>query len=97
MFVWDHTYQVEQQRRMDEVEQARQARLARQLAGSSLNRVKMHQRMLIWLGGILVVWGCRLQSRYEVLVASSLSPGMTQAIVAGESQSSSAEPAPCTS
>jgi len=40
MFVWDHTYRVEQQRRIDEAEQARLARLDRQLAGSSLNRVR---------------------------------------------------------
>ncbi|NLG73356.1 MAG: hypothetical protein GX495_15105 [Chloroflexi bacterium] len=97
MFVWDHTYRVEQQRRIDEAEQARLARLDRQLAGSSLNRVKVHQRLLIWLGGVLVVWGCRLQSRYEVLVTSSLAPGMTQAIIAGDAQSNSTEPAPCTS
>lgn len=48
--------------------------------------LKRHQRLINWLGGLLVTWGCRLQSRYEPIMLAS---------IAGELQEG--RPEPCTS
>jgi hypothetical protein len=60
--VVDFLYQVE--RRKDEIAQAEQYRLARQVARHNPAIRRTYRRLLARLGKLLVAWGCQLQIRF---------------------------------
>ena len=60
----DVIYLVEVERRKDEIAQAEQYRLIRQLPRRNSPIRKMYQRSLVRLGELLVTWGSQLQTRF---------------------------------
>ena len=60
----DVIYLVEVERRKDEIAQAEQYRLIRQLPRRNSPIRKMYQRSLARLGELLVTWGSQLQARF---------------------------------
>ncbi len=70
MVNWYTHMLLEARRHQEAVDRAEQHRL---LDGTRRAAVplKNYQRWLVRLGGLLVEWGCSLQSRYESLAASA--------------------------
>jgi hypothetical protein len=60
------------ERRKDEIAQAEQYRLARQLPKRNSPIREMYQRSLARLGKLLVAWGCQLQTRFATKSSTSL-------------------------
>ncbi len=57
-------------RHQEAIDEAERDRLADEVRRTSVP-LKNYQRWLVSLGGLLVNWGCSLQTRYESLAASS--------------------------
>ena len=57
-------FMVEQQRRQDEIYQAKQYRLWRTLAKQNPGAERQYHRWLARLGAQLSTWGCQLQVRF---------------------------------
>jgi len=68
----DVLYLVEVERRKDEIAQAEQYRLIRQLPRRNSPIRKMYQRSLVRLGDLLVTWGSQLQARFATESNTSL-------------------------
>jgi len=68
----DVIYLVEVERRKDEIAQAEQYRLARQLPKRNSPLREMYQRSLARLGELLVAWGYQLQTRFATESSTSL-------------------------
>ena len=66
----DFLYQIE--RRKDEIAQAEQYRLARQVPRRHSPIRKTYQRLLARLGKLLVTWGSELQTRFSSESSTSL-------------------------
>ena len=72
MITIDVIYLVEVERRKDEIAQAEQYRLIRQLPKRNSPLREMHQRSLARLGDLLVAWGSQLQTRFAAENSTSL-------------------------
>jgi hypothetical protein len=59
-----YDYLDEVERRRDDIATAERERMARQVSRSGAPRRARVNRWLVALGGLLVVWGCRLQTRF---------------------------------
>ena len=74
---------VEEQRRTEKMAEAERYRL---LKYASRPRPTLSQRVITFVGAIMVEWGCRLQSRYEPVSLSNF-----------EKYVKPQEPTPCSS
>jgi hypothetical protein len=68
----DAVYLVEIERRKDEIAQAEQYRLSRQLPKRNSAIREICQRSLARLGDLLVAWGSQLQTRFAAESSTSL-------------------------
>jgi hypothetical protein len=68
----DVIYLVEVERHKDEIAQAEQYRLIRQLPKRNSPLREMYQRSLARLGDLLVAWGSQLQARFAAESSTSL-------------------------
>jgi len=88
MFSWYHAYRIEKQRRDEEAAQAAEERLignGNVKIGLGVARgARFYHWTLNRMGGVLVLWGRRLQSNYEQWAAFQ-----------GEEASWSHKPDPC--
>jgi hypothetical protein len=73
-------------RREEEIALAEKYRLLKQNGSSKIAAEKSYQRLLIGLGGLMVEWGCRLQSRYETAAVPAIGDYITES-----------NPSPCSS
>ena len=73
MLSLERAYLVEKERQLDLVQQAQTARLLADLRHSSPPQPRngLHQRALVYLGGLMITWGYQLRSRNEKLPAAS--------------------------
>lgn len=62
---WYH-YEVEKQRREDEISQRNRQRAQEATEREQLIPMPRYQRFLVTVGESMVVWGVRLQARYTV-------------------------------
>lgn len=69
---------VEEQRRRDQIAKAAQIRNERHVLRPAQRQPSPYQRLLVGIGERLVVWGYRLQARYEGLAANAASSTLKQ-------------------
>jgi hypothetical protein len=64
---WHVSYLVEKYRRDEEIAYAQRHWLAKEGKPKPARSLKPYQRWFIWLGEMLITFGCRLQGRYGQL------------------------------
>lgn len=69
----DYLYEAE--RRKEEIAQAEQHRLRRQISKQNLQVANGRLRLLARLGELLVTWGCQLQTRFAAEGNANPCPG----------------------
>ena len=63
---------IEEQRRNDHILRAQKERLITNITKANKTGVLGHRHILVKIGGWLISTGCRLQSRYDDLVATGI-------------------------
>jgi len=70
MFPNELEFPVHQEHYKDLLREAERARLVRQMQAGQERRNHFSCQLLTWLGRRLVVWGWRLQERYDAAIAA---------------------------
>ena len=73
----EHASLLENHRRQDEIAFAEQQRLIKQITRQQTSENKWREQILAWLGKKMVIWGYRLQYRYDKLMVTNVNANVT--------------------